>query len=118
MLLGVALHDHPIQRYRDTLLAEGILGSREVLRCPSRKLVKVCGMIVVHQAPPTAKGFHFVTLEDEEGFLNIVVRPDVFMRYRKVLRDSSFLIVDGYVERQGIVTNVIAREIRPLARMA
>jgi error-prone DNA polymerase len=118
MLLGVALHDHPIQRYRDTLLVQGILGSREVLRCPARSLVKVCGMIVVHQAPPTAKGFHFVTLEDEEGFLNIVVRPDVYVRYRKVLRESSFLIVEGYVEKQGIVTNVVAREIRPLVRMA
>lgn len=58
-----------------------------------------------------------VTLEDEDGFLNIVVRPDVYVRYRKVLRSTAFIIVEGIIEQQGLVTNVVAREIRAMIKM-
>jgi DNA polymerase III alpha subunit len=75
-------------------------------------------MMLIHQAPPTAKGVHFVTLGDEhELFINIVVRPHIWVRYEEVLKKSRFLFVAGKVERQGIVTNVVADKIQPLGRM-
>jgi error-prone DNA polymerase len=114
MLLGVTLHEHPMGLYRAALREQGILDSKQVARRRDQSRVTVGGMIVVHQAPPTAKGFHFITLEDEEGFLNIVVRPDVYVRFRKVVRGAAFLIVEGVVERQGLVTNVVAQVIRSL----
>ncbi len=115
-LLGVMLHEHPMGLYRQQLEAQGILGSRDVTRRASKASVTVGGMVVVHQAPPTAKGFHFITLEDENGFLNIVVRPNVYVRYRKVIRETAFLIVEGDVERQGLIVNIVARELRPIMR--
>jgi len=70
---------------------------------------------VIHQAPPTAKGHHFITLEDEHGFFNVIVRPDVYAKYRRVFRESPLLIVSGEVQRQGVVVNLIAEEAVPLA---
>jgi error-prone DNA polymerase len=113
-LLGVTLHDHPMRLYRAVLHEQRVLDSQQVSRCRAKTRVKVGGMVVVHQAPPTAKGFHFITLEDESGFLNIVVRPDVYVRFRKVVRGTAFLLVEGVIERQGIVANVVAQVIRPL----
>lgn len=115
-LLGVMLHEHPMRLYRQQLEAQGILGSRDVARRASKASVTVGGMVVVHQAPPTAKGFRFITLEDENGFLNIVVRPNVYVRYRKVIRETAFLIVEGDIERQGLIVNIVARELRPMMR--
>jgi DNA polymerase III alpha subunit len=69
--------------------------------------VRVAGLAVVHQAPPTAKGHHFITLEDEDGFVNIVVRPNVYPKFRTTLRTQPLLIVDGEIQRQGTVINVV-----------
>jgi hypothetical protein len=52
--------------------------------------VRVAGRVVVHQASPTAKGFHFITLEDEEGLMDVVVRPQIYVRYRRVLHTVPF----------------------------
>lgn len=118
LLRGIALREHPMKRYRTALREKGILDSREVARCPALQQVKVAGMILVHQAPPTAKGVHFVTLGDEhELFINVVMRPHVWVRYEEVLKKSRFLLVEGKVERQGMVTNVVADKIHPLGRM-
>jgi error-prone DNA polymerase len=64
--------------------------------------------VVIHQAPPTAKGFHFITLEDEDGMMNIIVRPAIYARYRRVLHSARLLLVDGVVEQANGVTNVMA----------
>ena len=100
--------DHPLASQRGHLRRQGILDSDEVRRCPAGQSVRVAGWVVVHQAPPTAKGFHFVTLEDEHGFINVIVRPAVYARFRRVLRAQPVLVVAGTVEREGAVTNVLA----------
>ena len=105
---GVTTGDHPLASQRGHLRRQGILDSDEVRRCPAGQSVRVAGWVVVHQAPPTAKGFHFVTLEDECGFINVIVRPAVYARFRRVLRAQPVLIVAGTVEREGAVTNVVA----------
>jgi DNA polymerase III alpha subunit len=100
LLRGIALRDHPMKRYRGVLREKGILDSQEVARCPAWRHVKVAGMMLVHQAPPTAKGVHFVTLGDEhELFITIVVRHYIRVRYERALWESRLLIVDGTVER-------------------
>jgi error-prone DNA polymerase len=71
-------------------------------------------MLLIHQAPPTAKGHHFVTLEDEHGFINVVVRPAIYTRYREVLRESVLFIVEGQVQKQGNVVNLVALHLSPL----
>ena len=76
-LLGMTLHEHPLEIYRPQLASQGILSSSELLKVPEKSVVRVAGVNQVHQAPPTAKGFHFLTLEDEtyQGFINVIIRP-------------------------------------------
>jgi error-prone DNA polymerase len=64
--------------------------------------------LVVTQRSPTAKGFVFITMEDEDGLMNVFVRPDVYQRYYKVLRNCFLLIVEGTIQKQGGILNVLA----------
>ena len=68
--------------------------------------MELAGRIVVHQAPPTANGFHFITLEDEFGLMDVVVRPDVYRAYRSMLRGTRHIQVKGAVQRKGEVANL------------
>jgi error-prone DNA polymerase len=61
--------------------------------------------------PPTAKGFAFLTLEDEEGLMNIVLRPDVYDAYRQIVRLEPLVVIDGAVEKKDGVLNIIAKRV-------
>jgi len=74
--------------------------------------VRVAGLLVMHQAPPTAKGFHFLTLEDEFGMVSIIVRPQVYVHYRKIVRHAPLLVISGTVQHEGDVVNLLAKEIK------
>ena len=113
-VMGLSPGDHVMTFYRRALRAEGVLGSREVAACPSGRRVRTAGLLVVHQSPPTAKGFHFLTLEDEDGMINVIVRPKVYEQYRRVIRGQLLLLVGGETEREGTVSNVMAQWIAPL----
>jgi error-prone DNA polymerase len=63
----------------------------------------------MHQAPPTAKNHHFATLEDSDGMMNVIVHPDIYEKYRFVLRSAPLLVVTGEVQKKGDVINVIAQ---------
>ena len=110
--LGLATGEHLLTHYRAALDGAGILGSATLERVPSGRTVRVAGLKVMHQAPPTAKGVHFLTLEDEDGLLNIVVRPEVYKRYRVIVRQHSLLIIAGTVQRRGAVCNVVATHLQ------
>jgi error-prone DNA polymerase len=64
--------------------------------------------------PPTAKGFAFLTLEDETGLINIVMRPAVYRAHSQLVRLEPLLIVNGVLERKDGVINVMAGRIRPI----
>lgn len=110
-LLGVSIDGHVTEFYRTWLDARSILSTADLDRCQNGDRVRVAGLVVVHQAPPTAKGFHFVTLEDEHGLLDVIVRPDVYERYRRVLHVATLLAVEGIVQRRERVVNVIAGRV-------
>jgi error-prone DNA polymerase len=76
--------------------------------------VRIAGQNVMHQAPPTAKGFHFITLEDENGCMYVIVRPQVYLHYRRVRRNNPPLIVEGEVQRKDEVINVLCKKAEPL----
>ena len=76
-LLGLSPDDHPLRLWRARLHDQGVLSVAELMAQPTGKLVKVAGMVVVRQAPPTAKGHLFITLEDETGLVNLIIRPDL-----------------------------------------
>ena len=113
-IMGLSPGDHVMTLYRARLQERGILGSRALGECASGKRVRAAGLLVVHQAPPTAKGFRFLTLEDEDGMINVIVRPQIFNRYQKIVRTSRLLQVAGIVQQEGGVTNLLAQNIAPL----
>jgi error-prone DNA polymerase len=115
-VLGLSTGDHLMSLYRPWLAAQGILSSGELAAYPAGQRVRVAGLVVVHQAPPTAKGHHFITLEDEEGLINVILRPDIYARYRRVLHEAPLLIVEGVVQRQDGVVNLLALRVAALCQ--
>jgi error-prone DNA polymerase len=113
-LLGLSPDDHPLALYRPWLEQEGVLSSGELAWQSDGAWVQVAGLSVVRQRPPTAKGFAFLTLEDEEGLMNVVIRPDVYEQYRSVVEGVALMLVGGRLQRQESVANVVAHTIAPL----
>jgi error-prone DNA polymerase len=110
-VMGLSTGEHVMAHYRGWLRRRGILGSHELTQCPAERYVRVAGLLVVHQSPPTARGFHFLTLEDAEGLLDVIVRPQIYVRHRHLLHISHLLIVEGTVQRESRVVNVLAQRI-------
>ncbi|HVA32925.1 MAG TPA: OB-fold nucleic acid binding domain-containing protein, partial [Candidatus Baltobacteraceae bacterium] len=73
----------------------------QLARQPKNLVCRVGGMVITRQRPGTAKGFVFLTLEDETGIVNVIVRPDVYERYRRTIRTSSILVIEGKLQRDG-----------------
>ncbi len=80
--------------------------------------VRIGGLVVTRQHPMTAKGTVFLALEDETGMVNVTLWPDTWARLRSVVRRHALLLVDGELQREGEVVNVIAREVRALPEVA
>src|SRR5947209_19920960 len=76
--------------------------------------VKVWGLVVSLKRPETAKGFIFVLLEDEAGMVNVIVRPDVYQRYRPAIRGEPLLWVRGKLAKDDGTVNLLAEEVRGL----
>jgi error-prone DNA polymerase len=112
---GVSVRAHPMAVLRGTLPSGVVHTARELARLPDRAPVEVAGLVIVRQRPQTAAGIVFVSLEDETGIANLVVMPDVYERFRPVVRGASFLVARGRVERSGEVVNVRVRSVAPLA---
>ncbi len=113
-LLGLAPGNHMMNLYRERLDAQGILTSKAFQEQSDGQQVQVAGMVVVRQRPPTAKGMAFITLEDEEGLINLIIRPDVYERHRDIIRHSPLLVVRGRVQREGWALSVLVQSLHAL----
>jgi error-prone DNA polymerase len=116
-VLGFAASGHPLSLVRESLPA-GLVRSDKLGDVPAGTRVDVAGLVVARQRPQTAKGFIFLLLEDEKGMINVIVRPDVYERYRTAVRGEPFVRVDGKLTRdggRGGSMNVIAEEVSGLA---
>ena len=111
---GLSTGDHVMVFYRKWMEDRGIFGSERLAECVNGQKVRVGGLVVVHQAPPTAKGHHFITLEDEAGLMNIIIRPRVHDRYRRILHGPRLLLFEGEVQRAGGVISILARRVAVL----
>ena len=107
----LSLKQHPLTLVRDSLKKDRILTAAELQATPNGRWVKVAGLVLIRQRPGTASGIVFVTLEDETGIVNLIVRPHVFDRFRLAARHAALLQCDGYVERQGQVVHVMAKRL-------
>jgi error-prone DNA polymerase len=93
------------------LQAHGVLRAIDLPKARPGKSVRVAGAVITRQRPGTAKGFVFLTLEDETGIANIIVRPDLFTRDRVTIVGESFLLVEGILQQQDGVTSVKAERV-------
>jgi error-prone DNA polymerase len=108
---GLSLAAHPIQFERERFSALGIVTAAVVAAAPEGRRVNVAGIVLTRQRPATAKGIIFLTIEDETGAANIVVRPDVWGRADQSARRAAVLVVHGRVQRRGPVVHVVATRI-------
>ena len=109
--MGLSVGRHPMALRRDELAMRGILRAIDLRSERQGRRVRVAGMVITRQRPGTAKGFVFLTLEDETGIANIIVRPDLFARDRLTIVEEPFLIVDGVLQNQDGVTSVRAEQV-------
>jgi error-prone DNA polymerase len=91
---------HLMEHWRAQLSARGILSAAELLKVPDGRRVQTAGSVIVRQRPGTAKGFVFLTLEDESGLCQAIVRPDLFREQRAVIVGSGSLVVEGKLQKQ------------------
>jgi error-prone DNA polymerase len=108
---GLSLKEHPLKLVRQTLNAQNILTAEQIAQAPHGRWVKTAGLVLIRQRPGTASGIVFVTLEDETGIVNLIVRPDIYERFRPAARHAGLLQCDGYLERQGQVVHIMAKRL-------
>lgn len=113
-LLGLSITQHPMELYRRQLQAHRIPSSAELQEYADGSTVIVAGLLVVKQAPYTAKGVVFLTLEDEFAFINIVLYPAIYETHRELIRTHPVLIVKGKIQRQDKVVNVVGEKMMAL----
>ncbi|HXL53187.1 MAG TPA: error-prone DNA polymerase [Gemmatimonadales bacterium] len=112
-VLGFAASGHPLSLLRGAL-PPGVVQSDALPRLEHGSWVEVAGLVVARQRPETAKGFIFVLLEDEAGMVNVIVRPDVYERYRTAVRGEPLLWVRGKLAKDDGTVNVLAEEAQGL----
>jgi error-prone DNA polymerase len=114
--MGLTIGPHPMSLHRGTLALRGVLRAIDLPQARDGRRVRVAGMVITRQRPGTAKGFVFLTLEDETGISNVIIRPDLFDRQRTVAVRQPFLLVDGILQHQDGVMSVKAEHLEALER--
>ncbi len=113
--LGLSLKAHPIELVRGDLDQLGIFSAARVQKCDDKEAVRVAGLVLVRQRPPTAKGTVFMTLEDETGLINLIIWERTWERFRKVARQAVALVIEGKVQRADRVINICPTRIVDLS---
>jgi error-prone DNA polymerase len=111
---GLTTGPHVMAHLRPALAKRGVCSARELRSVPNGRFVRVAGHVIVRQRPGSAKGFCFVTLEDETGTANGVFTPDQFERLRGPLHEAKLVEIAGPVQNVDGVIHVRVREVRPL----
>ncbi len=111
---SLTIGPHPMALRRSEMALRGVLRARDLPAERDGRRVRVAGAVITRQRPGTAKGFVFLTLEDETGIANIIVRPDLFARERMKIIQERFLLIEGRLQNQEGITSVRAERLEPL----
>jgi error-prone DNA polymerase len=112
---GLTVGKHPLHYRRKELHAMKVLTSAELRHYRDGEYVRAAGCVIARQRPGTAKGFIFLSMEDETGIANVIITPDLYERERVVVTRSKFVLVEGALQNQDGVVHVKANRIQPLA---
>ncbi|MEX2572427.1 MAG: error-prone DNA polymerase [Gemmatimonadota bacterium] len=111
---GICVEGHPMQHLRQRLRGAGVASSADLASDPVGSTVLTSGLVIARQHPATAKGTVFLLLEDEFGYINVIVPAPLYEKNRETVRFSPFLLVEGRFEREESVLNVVGRRFRRL----
>jgi error-prone DNA polymerase len=114
---GLSLRDHPLKFIRPMLEQMKIAKAADLAILPVNRRVKVAGLTLMRQRPGTASGITFVTLEDETGFANLIVRPEIWERYHAAARTATAMLAHGRLQRQDNVIHVLVTRLDDLSEM-
>jgi error-prone DNA polymerase len=113
-MMSLSTRDHLMTFYRDWATSHSIHSCQSLRTIEHGKKIRVAGGVITRQRPETAKGFVFITIEDETGMANIIVKPPKFEEYRNVLLGYSFLAFTGKLQKEQGVINLIMEHVEPL----
>ncbi len=102
---------HPLAPLREALTAQGLPDARTVAAMRDGRRVRYAGLIICRQQPGTAQGVTFMTLEDETGFVNVVLWPSVFARYALLAKTATFLGATGILQAQQDAVHLVAERL-------
>ncbi|WP_175977132.1 error-prone DNA polymerase [Burkholderia sp. BCC1047] len=111
---GLTLNRHPVALLRPALRAQRLSSAAELRDRPDGRLARACGLVIARQMPGTAKGVMFMTLEDETGCVNVIVRPELLARQRRETLDSRLLAASGVWQVVSDVRHLVAQHFEDL----
>jgi error-prone DNA polymerase len=114
---GLTLGRHPLALLREQFTAAHIATAADLRDLPHGRVVRVAGIVTARQRPQSAAGVMFITLEDETGFVNLIVWERVWSRARRIASGSRLLEVHGMLQKEGLVTHVVAQKLVDRTRM-
>jgi error-prone DNA polymerase len=111
---GVTVGPHPMAYHRNALSDMGIICARDLQKFPNGRKTRIAGCVIARQRPGTAKGFVFLSLEDETGISNAIITPIVYEQYRRLVTYGKFLLLEGKLQNQDNVISVKVEIVRSL----
>jgi error-prone DNA polymerase len=115
---GLTIGKHPMAYRRAELRQQRILSAQELRERKDGEFVRTAGCVIARQRPGTAKGFIFLSMEDETGIANVIITPDLYERQRLLVTRSKFLMAEGLLQNQDGVIHVKAMRLRGLSDSA
>ena len=109
--LRLSLKTHPMAILREGFAPEEIITCADLATATPESMVRLAGLVLIRQRPGSAKGVIFITLEDETGTANLIIWPNKMERYRRTVIGSYLLGVEGKLQREGIVTHIVAEKL-------
>jgi error-prone DNA polymerase len=110
---GLSIGSHPMRFHRERLNRMQVIPAAQVKHMPDGRPIRIAGAVICRQQPGTAKGFVFLSVEDETGIANVILKPDVFDRLRVTVLNNSYLVIDGILQNQRGVASIKATDARP-----
>jgi error-prone DNA polymerase len=112
---GMSTGPHPMTYCREALSKLQVKRACDLSRLPDGQYARVAGCVIARQRPGTAKGFVFLSLEDETGISNVIVNPDLYEKYRVVINREKFLRVDGILQNRDHTISIKAFRVMPIS---
>ena len=103
--------------HRERMNQLGVVPANRVLSIPNGRLVRIAGCVICRQRPGTASGLIFLSLEDETGITNVIVRPELYEREKMTVLGARFVWVEGKVQNVDKIVHIQAEKIVPLTRL-